>query len=68
MAEKFEMERGHELGSKKSHKQHMIRRNIHWKTYVLIGVSTFKSGGKSLRNLMFCARRSTHNLTWEKPS
>jgi hypothetical protein len=32
MVEKFEMERGHKLGNKKSYKKQMIGINIPWKT------------------------------------
>jgi hypothetical protein len=49
MVEKFETKRGHELGRKKSHEKQMIRRNIPWKTYVLIRASTSKSGGEELK-------------------
>jgi len=49
MVKKFEMERGHELGHKKSHKKQMTRISIPWKTQALIGASTFKSGGEELK-------------------
>jgi hypothetical protein len=49
MVKKFEMERGHELGRRKSHKKQMTRISIPWKTQALIGASTFKSGGEELK-------------------